>query len=131
MAVDVSQLSFAYLPGAPPVLQGVDFRLAPGSRCLVLGANGAGKSTLLQLLAGQKMAPPQTVAVANEDPFRGRCHSILVGQASWDERMLQMKAGGPWGVVYAAEVQCASMSPQTLGIRWVDDLYPIPYPTMK
>ena len=24
MAVDVSQLSFAYLPGAPPVLQGMD-----------------------------------------------------------------------------------------------------------
>ena len=64
----------------PAPASGVDFRLAPGSRCLVLGANGAGKSTLLQLLAGQKMAPPQTVAVANEARRDVACGANRAGE---------------------------------------------------
>ena len=54
MAIRVSHLSYAPLPGAAPVLQDIDFELPLGARCLCVGHNGAGKSTLLQLLAGQK-----------------------------------------------------------------------------
>jgi cobalt/nickel transport system ATP-binding protein len=49
--IEVRGLGFAY-PGGAPILAGLDFRLAPGEKALLLGANGAGKSTLLKLLDG-------------------------------------------------------------------------------
>ncbi|MFX9031459.1 ATP-binding cassette domain-containing protein, partial [Acinetobacter baumannii] len=54
-----------------PVLDRVEWRIAPGERTGILGANGAGKSTLLALVAGT-LAPTsgrvkrgQTVKVAH------------------------------------------------------------------
>nr|WP_269811294.1 ATP-binding cassette domain-containing protein [Kineosporia rhizophila] len=44
-------MEFAYT-GGPPVLAGVDLKIAAGSRTAVLGANGSGKSTLLRCLSG-------------------------------------------------------------------------------
>jgi len=38
--------------GAIPVIQGINFEVAPGQISLVLGPNGAGKSTLLKTIAG-------------------------------------------------------------------------------
>jgi ATP-binding cassette subfamily F protein uup len=38
--------------GGPPVLDGVNLRIAKGERICLLGRNGEGKSTLLRLLAG-------------------------------------------------------------------------------
>jgi ABC-type multidrug transport system ATPase subunit len=47
----------------PPVLDGVDLDLEPGTMALVVGRNGAGKTTLLRILAGL-IAPDQgTVSV--------------------------------------------------------------------
>jgi len=43
------QVRFAYDP-ARPILQGIDFVVAPGSTTAVVGASGAGKSTLARLL---------------------------------------------------------------------------------
>ncbi|CAJ1357968.1 unnamed protein product [Effrenium voratum] len=96
MAVAASRLTFTALPGAKPILDGLDLALPTGARCLAVGDNGAGKSTLLQLVAGQKMAPSGQLRVAGEDPFRGRSHAVLVA-GGWrggdlEERMAQMKA---------------------------------------
>lgn len=43
------QVGFAYNEGAP-VLEEIDFRVAPGERVALVGATGAGKSTVLKLL---------------------------------------------------------------------------------
>ncbi len=44
-------VSFAYEPSRP-VLERVDFHLAPGDRVALNGANGAGKTTVLHLMVG-------------------------------------------------------------------------------
>jgi cobalt/nickel transport system ATP-binding protein len=44
-------ISFAY-PGAPPVLDGLDFDLEAGERVAIAGGNGVGKTTLLHLMVG-------------------------------------------------------------------------------
>ncbi len=33
----------------------MNLNLAPGSRCLLIGANGAGKTTLLKIMGGKHM----------------------------------------------------------------------------
>ncbi|MFT4396055.1 ABC-F family ATP-binding cassette domain-containing protein [Gordonia lacunae] len=48
--VDLLDVSVSY--GDRDVLDGVEWRLAPGERTGILGVNGAGKSTLLGLIAG-------------------------------------------------------------------------------
>ncbi|GAB87709.1 ABC-F family ATP-binding cassette domain-containing protein [Gordonia rubripertincta] len=48
--VDLIDVSVSY--GDRNVLDGVEWRLAPGERTGILGVNGAGKSTLLGLIAG-------------------------------------------------------------------------------
>jgi hypothetical protein len=45
------------VPGQPPLISGMALDLAPGSRCLLIGANGAGKTTLLKILGGKHMVP--------------------------------------------------------------------------
>ena len=47
----------------------VSFALAPGARCLLLGANGAGKSTLLRLIAGRHMLAHDVVRVLGRPAF--------------------------------------------------------------
>ncbi|WP_313674275.1 ABC-F family ATP-binding cassette domain-containing protein [Mycolicibacterium sp.] len=48
--VDLLDVSVSF--GGKPVLQHVEWRIAPGERTGIVGANGAGKSTLLGLIAG-------------------------------------------------------------------------------
>ncbi|MDL9938213.1 ABC-F family ATP-binding cassette domain-containing protein [Gordonia sp. ABSL1-1] len=48
--VDLLDVSVSY--GERHVLDGIEWRLAPGERTGILGVNGAGKSTLLGLIAG-------------------------------------------------------------------------------
>lgn len=57
------------LAGLPPVLNGVSFDLAPGSRCLLVGPNGAGKTTVLKILAGKHLVKDGEVEIMGCSPF--------------------------------------------------------------
>ena len=57
--------------GGPPVLEGVDLVLGPGSFHGIVGPNGAGKTTLLDLLAGLKR-PAQGRVLLSGRPMDGR-----------------------------------------------------------
>jgi CCR4-NOT complex subunit CAF16 len=68
-SVDINELVFSY-PGMPPVLQGLNMQLAPGARCLLIGANGAGKSTILRILGGRHLPKPdEAVRVLGRSTF--------------------------------------------------------------
>ena len=48
--LDARSLRFA--AGGQDLIHGIDLRVEPGKRTLVMGANGSGKSLLLRLLHG-------------------------------------------------------------------------------
>jgi ABC-type bacteriocin/lantibiotic exporter with double-glycine peptidase domain len=51
-AVALEGVSFRYHEQGPPVLQGIDLAIAPGTSVALVGPSGSGKSTLLKLIAG-------------------------------------------------------------------------------
>ena len=57
-AIRVEELSFAYGPAEPPVLDRLDFEIPGGSFVAITGPSGAGKTTLLRILLG--LLPPST-----------------------------------------------------------------------
>lgn len=65
----MSGLQFAY-EGQPPLFARFNLDVAPGSRCLLIGANGSGKTTLLKILAGKHMVGGRDVVrVLNSSAF--------------------------------------------------------------
>ncbi|NKI40446.1 ATP-binding cassette domain-containing protein [Streptomyces physcomitrii] len=56
-AAELRGVSFAYGPGARPVIDGLDLVLGAGEHLAVVGPSGIGKSTLTALLAG--VLPPR------------------------------------------------------------------------
>ncbi|OAY76945.1 ABC transporter I family member 19-like [Ananas comosus] len=67
--IEVRGLHFAY-DGQPPLFVSFDLEVAPGSRCLLIGANGSGKTTLLKILAGKHMVGGRDVVrVLNSSAF--------------------------------------------------------------
>ncbi|MFD4864363.1 ATP-binding cassette domain-containing protein [Streptomyces sp. NPDC058412] len=63
-AAELRDVTFAYGPGAAPVLDALDLVVRPGEHLAVVGPSGIGKSTLTALLAGMLSPDAGTVLVA-------------------------------------------------------------------
>jgi NHLM bacteriocin system ABC transporter ATP-binding protein len=51
-AIELSRVTFRYVPGGPPVVDNVSLRIAPGEYVAIVGPSGSGKSSLFRLLLG-------------------------------------------------------------------------------
>ncbi len=78
----------------PPVLDGLDLDLAPGSFVALLGRSGSGKTTLLRTLAGLDPVPadatvalPRPTAVVFQEP------RLLPWKRVWENVVLGLGAG--------------------------------------
>lgn len=74
--VDASDVSFAWRPGARPVLHGCSLRIRPGDQVLLQGPSGGGKSTLVSLLSGLRTPSDGLLLLAGLD-------RATLGQAGW------------------------------------------------
>lgn len=68
--VSVENLSFSYLSGQAPVLDGISFSLPPGRIVALIGPNGSGKTTLVKHLNGLIRPGPGTVRIDGTDVSR-------------------------------------------------------------
>ena len=50
--VEFRNVTFAYSPVLPPVVDKLSFTVRPGQRIAFVGASGSGKSTVARMLAG-------------------------------------------------------------------------------
>ncbi|GGP97458.1 peptidase domain-containing ABC transporter [Streptomyces griseomycini] len=61
--IELRGVGFRYDPGAPHVLENIDFRVTPGSKLAIVGSTGSGKTTLSRLLTGLLRPTAGTVLV--------------------------------------------------------------------
>jgi ATP-binding cassette subfamily C protein len=66
-AIVFENVSYAYAPGSPPVVTGVDMTIQRGQSVGIIGPTGAGKSTLLDLLLGLIVPTDGRVLVDGRD----------------------------------------------------------------
>lgn len=74
-------IGYAYAPGRPPALRGIDLEIAAGALVAILGPNGGGKTTLLHVLLGLLPPTAGTLLVAGKAPaaYSRRDLSRIVG----------------------------------------------------
>lgn len=116
LAVDVNELDFTYTGTyeTKDVLHKCNMSLAPGSRCLLIGANGAGKSTLLRILGGKHLTKPDEatdearVKICGKDAFRDL--SLNMNRAYLDTNWgLRTVAFAGYGCPLQADIEVGGM----------------------
>lgn len=86
--VELRSVSFAYGPGARPVVEDLDLVVEPGEHLAVVGPSGIGKSTLFALVAGL-LAPDRGevridgVSVLHRDPHASARQRVLIPQEAY------------------------------------------------
>lgn len=65
--IELRGVGFRYTPTGPPVLDGFDLVLEPGTATAIVGPSGSGKSTVLSLLAGLREPSSGRVLVDGAD----------------------------------------------------------------
>jgi iron complex transport system ATP-binding protein len=130
-------ISFTY--GGRPVLEGIDFRVASGELCSILGNNGAGKSTLLKCLVGI-LRPQGGVILLNGDETDGlhrremaRRQAYVAQRGGGEERLtvfdvvlMGRRPHITWGVserdLQVVQGIMDDLELQDLALRYVDEL---------
>ena len=79
--IEINNVTFAYSPDAPNVLQNIDLNIKPGEYVGLVGPSGCGKSTLMKLLLGF------------EKPTQGKIYYDNKDIDSIDKRELRKKMG--------------------------------------
>ncbi|MFJ2439557.1 ATP-binding cassette domain-containing protein [Streptomyces sp. NPDC087658] len=112
-AVEVSSVTVAYGPGAPPVLAGLDLRVERGEHVAVVGPSGIGKSTLTSVVAGL-LAPGRGGVFLAGEPVSGRsarelaASRVLVPQQAYvftgtvRDNLLHLSPGAPTSAIVRA-----------------------------
>lgn len=106
----MNDLNFTYVGTyeKKEVLRSLDMHLAPGSRCLLIGANGSGKSTLLRILGGKNLAADDAVKVLGKDAFRSM--ELNLQRAYMDTQWgLRTVAFAGYGCPLTADIEVGSM----------------------
>ncbi|TKI06992.1 amino acid ABC transporter ATP-binding protein [Martelella alba] len=65
--LSVRNLVKSFGSGIPPVLNGMNFRMSPGERIVVIGPSGSGKSTLLRCIMGLEKIDSGNIKFAGKD----------------------------------------------------------------
>ncbi|MFE6049526.1 ABC transporter ATP-binding protein [Kitasatospora sp. NPDC056446] len=104
--VELSGVSFAYGPGAEPVVRDLDLSIGPGEHLVVVGPSGIGKSTLAGLIAGLLRPTGGEVCLGgrplSDDPAELARRRVLIPQEAYvftgtlDENLRYLSPGaGP------------------------------------
>ncbi|MFJ6383841.1 ATP-binding cassette domain-containing protein [Kitasatospora sp. NPDC092039] len=85
--VELRKVSFAYSPGAEPVVRDLDLTIGPGEHLVVVGPSGIGKSTLAGLIAGLLRPTSGEVRLGgrplSDDPADRARHRVLIPQEAY------------------------------------------------
>jgi NitT/TauT family transport system ATP-binding protein len=86
-------VAFAF-PGQPPLFEGLDLEIQPGTTTALVGRSGSGKSTVLRLVAG--LLPPsagQIDAPAGRMAFVFQSPTLLAWRTLADNVRLPLELG--------------------------------------
>lgn len=97
--IEIINLGFRY-PDGPPVLDGVNFSIAPGAFVAIVGPSGSGKTTLIRLLLGFETPTSGSVCYDGHDLaaldaryVRSRIGTVLQGGRLWQGDLYSNIAG--------------------------------------
>lgn len=81
-SIEVTDLTYTFQDSSLGV-SSISLSLPARSRTCLIGANGAGKTTLLRLLAGKRLAPSNSIAIAGLDPFKDGLEGVTYLGLEW------------------------------------------------
>ena len=90
--VEFQNVQMRYREGLPLVLRGLSVKVAPGSRCGVVGRTGAGKSSLINCLFRRAATPLSLLHAAC--PARNSCMLALAANYSCGVQVAQRGMAG-------------------------------------
>jgi ATP-binding cassette, subfamily B, bacterial len=112
-------VSFAYTPDAPPVLNGITFHARPGQTIAIVGQTGAGKSTLTKLVnrifdatGGRVNIDGVDVRDWSLESLRGQIATIEQDIFLFSRSIAENIAFGARGAVTRAQIEAAARDAQ-------------------